>query len=153
MSDSQARVFYDRFAAEEMWGKDLSVYLGDIYHSSSRYCMIFASREYVAKKWPSFELGHAIARQIEDRGGYIRSCNCSLPGPKRGPDAWPRRPHAVRTGGSPRPGPAPRAVCMQELAPGPRCLTPEVGTGAEGMPPMWDNGMPAAPEGACGGRC
>ena len=71
MADSQVRVFYDRFAAEEMWGMDLSVYLGDIYHSSSRYCMIFASREYAAKKWPSFELGHAIARQIEDRGGYI----------------------------------------------------------------------------------
>lgn len=71
MVDNQVRVFYDRFAEEDMWGKDISVYLEGIYRSSSRYCMIFASCEYVAKKWPSFERAHAIARQIEDKGGYI----------------------------------------------------------------------------------
>lgn len=71
MVNNQVRVFYDRFAEDDMWGKDLSVYLESIYRSSSRYCMIFASREYAARMWPSFELAHAIARQIEDRGGHI----------------------------------------------------------------------------------
>lgn len=71
MVDSQVQVFYDGFAKEDMWGKELAVYLEGAYYSSSRYCMIFASREYVAKRWPAFERGHAIARQIEDRGGYI----------------------------------------------------------------------------------
>ena len=71
MVDGQVRVFYDRFAEEDMWGMDLSAYLEEVYYSSSRYCMIFASREYAAKSWPSFERGHAIARQIEDMGGYI----------------------------------------------------------------------------------
>lgn len=71
MADSQVRVFYDKFAVEDMWGRDLSIYFEGIYHSLSSYCMIFASREYVTKSWPSFERAHAIARQIEDRGDYI----------------------------------------------------------------------------------
>ena len=70
MADSQVRVFYDGFAAN-MWGRDLPIYFEEVYYSLSRYCMIFASREYATKMWPSFELGHAIARQIEDKGGYI----------------------------------------------------------------------------------
>ena len=71
MADSQVKVFYDGFAEEGMWGKELAVYLEGVYYSASRYCMIFASREYVAKRWPMFERAHAIARQIEDRGDYI----------------------------------------------------------------------------------
>lgn len=70
MLDRQVRVFYDRFA-ENIWGKDLAAYFGKIYYSSSCYRMMFASREYVAKIWPSFERAHAIARQVEDKGDYI----------------------------------------------------------------------------------
>ena len=71
MVDRQVRVFYDKFAEEDMWGKDLSAYLEEVYYSLSCYCMMFASREYAAKIWPTFERGHAIARQIEDKGNYI----------------------------------------------------------------------------------
>ena len=71
MVDNQVRVFYDGFAGDDMWGRDLSLYFEDIYRSSSRYCIIFASREYATKMWPSYERGHAIARQIEGRGNYI----------------------------------------------------------------------------------
>ena len=70
MANSQVRVFYDGFV-KDMWGRDLSVYFEEVYYSSSRHCMIFSSREYVTKTWPSFERAHAIARQIKQKGDYI----------------------------------------------------------------------------------
>lgn len=70
MVDMQVEVFYDGFV-DNMWGRDLSVYFEEVYYSLSCYCMIFSSREYVAKMWPSFERAHAIARQIKEKGDYI----------------------------------------------------------------------------------
>lgn len=65
------RVFYDEFFEGIMWGKDLSEYLWDVYYENSEYCMMFISNEYVQKAWPTFERKAAIARDIEELGGYI----------------------------------------------------------------------------------
>lgn len=70
MADSQARVFYDGSAAN-MRGGDPSACFEGVYCSLSCYCMIFSSRVYAAKMWPSLERAHAIARRIRDRGDYV----------------------------------------------------------------------------------
>ena len=53
--------------------------------------------------------------KFESAVGRVRSCKCSRAPPKRGPDACLRRPYGARTGGSPPPGPAPRAVGVRKL--------------------------------------
>ncbi len=65
------RVFFDLFFETKMWGKDLPSYLMNVYYKDSRYCMIFASKDYVSKAWPTYELRCAIARSIESMGEYI----------------------------------------------------------------------------------
>jgi len=64
-------VFYDEFYEGKMWGKDLSEYLWNVYYKNSKYCIMFISNEYVQKAWPSYEKRAAIARDIEELGGYI----------------------------------------------------------------------------------
>lgn len=65
------RVFFDKFLETKMWGKDLPSYLKKVYYDESQYCMIFISKDYVSKAWPTFELELAIARSIESMGDYI----------------------------------------------------------------------------------
>jgi hypothetical protein len=65
------RVFFDDFFETKMWGKDLAEYLKTVYYKESRYCMIFISKDYVSKAWPTFELKCAIAKSIESMGEYI----------------------------------------------------------------------------------
>jgi len=64
-------VFFDKFFETKMWGKDLADYLMKVYHQQSGYCMIFISKDYVSKAWPTYELKCAIARSIESMGEYI----------------------------------------------------------------------------------
>ena len=65
------RVFFDKFFETKMWGKELADYLLKVYYKESRYCMIFISKDYVSKAWPTYELKCAIARSIESMGEYI----------------------------------------------------------------------------------
>lgn len=64
-------VFFDPFYESKMWGRDLSEYLMNVYYRQSRYCMMFISRDYVSKAWPTHERRSAIARHVESRGDYI----------------------------------------------------------------------------------
>ena len=66
-------VFFDKDQDLEaqMWGKDMSEYLADIYYNKSRYCIMLISKAYVSKAWPTFERQNAIARQIKQMGNYI----------------------------------------------------------------------------------
>ena len=64
-------VFYDEFHSSHLWGKDLTVYLKEVYYSKSNWCIMFVSKEYVSKAWPSFERQNALARQLEIQHGYI----------------------------------------------------------------------------------
>lgn len=58
------RVFYDEFFQHELWGKDLTTYLADVFSKFSRYCLILVSKEYVDKVWSIFELKQALSKQI-----------------------------------------------------------------------------------------
>jgi hypothetical protein len=66
--DAGARVFYDGFYEEQLWGKDLPVFLGEVYRSKARYCVIFVSHEYAARNWTNHERQHAVARALQERG-------------------------------------------------------------------------------------
>ncbi len=45
--DAGFAVFYDAFYPEDLWGKDLPVFFGEIYRKAARYCVIFVSSNYV----------------------------------------------------------------------------------------------------------
>lgn len=62
------KVFYDNFYTADLWGKDLSVELGKIYHESSQFCIMILSQYYVDKMWTSFERQQAIERLVREKG-------------------------------------------------------------------------------------
>ena len=65
------RTFYDDYEQGTLWGKDLYAHLSEIYQYKCRYCVIFVSKEYAAKVWPSRELQSAQARALEEKEEYI----------------------------------------------------------------------------------
>lgn len=58
-----AQVFYDDYV--DLWGKDLTKELEQVYRHGSRFVVVFVSKEYVAKAWPNLERQHALAGRIE----------------------------------------------------------------------------------------
>jgi len=76
-------VFYDRHEQAALWGKDLYVYLADIYERQAHFAIIFISAAYVAKLWTSHERRSAQARAFADRQEYVlpaRFDDSELPG-------------------------------------------------------------------------
>jgi hypothetical protein len=65
------RVFYDRHAKAEMWGKDLYEHLDYVYGKAARYCVLFASDAYARKVWTSHERKSAQERAIGENREYI----------------------------------------------------------------------------------
>ena len=64
-------IFYDEFQQAELWGRDLSVALGNVYSREARYCLIVLSTDYVAKPWTNHERQNAISEFIRRRSEYI----------------------------------------------------------------------------------
>ena len=48
-------VFYDDFERIRLWGKHLVEELHDVYENRASYAVMFISREYVDKAWPTHE--------------------------------------------------------------------------------------------------
>ena len=71
LRESGISVFYDDFEKIELWGKDLSEFLDQIYRLKSKYCVIFISKHFVEKAWTTHERRSAVARAIEEKGEYI----------------------------------------------------------------------------------
>ena len=65
------RVFFDDYERDVLWGKDLYAHLSEVYQHMCRFCIIFVSKEYAAKVWPSRERESAQARAISERQEYI----------------------------------------------------------------------------------
>ena len=64
------RVFYDDDEKVNLWGKDLSSFLDDIYQNRCEYCIIFISKEYANKMWTNHERRSAQARALKERQEY-----------------------------------------------------------------------------------
>ena len=79
LRDAGASVFYDKFA--DLWGKDLTVELEQVYRSGSRYVVIFVSKEYVEKAWPNEERQHALSGRIErmDNSAQVQGVVATAP--------------------------------------------------------------------------
>lgn len=71
LRDNGVRVFYDDFEAATLWGKDLATYLDEIYRKRSRYCVLFASADYVRKTWTHHERASALDRLLRERDDYV----------------------------------------------------------------------------------
>lgn len=64
-------VFYDEFHKAKLWGKDLAAYFKEVYFSDSDKVIMFISKEYVSKFWPSYERKHALAKSLIVKDEYI----------------------------------------------------------------------------------
>jgi hypothetical protein len=70
--DAGYAVFYDDFYPEQLWGKNLTIFFDEIFRKKARYCVMFVSKEYQARKWTSHEARSAQARALEEKGNeYI----------------------------------------------------------------------------------
>jgi hypothetical protein len=77
------RVFYDEYAAAELWGNDLYVLLDEVYRKRARFTVVFVSRYYASKPWTRHERQSVQARALADIGPYllpVRLDDSELPG-------------------------------------------------------------------------
>lgn len=65
------RVFYDKYEAANLWGKDLYLHLIDIYKNKAKFCLMLISKHYAEKQWTSHERRAAQARAFEEHREYI----------------------------------------------------------------------------------
>ena len=68
---SGVRVFFDRDRETELLGEDLIPFLQRVFKDLATFCVMFISKDYVRKLWPSHERRSALARQIEQEEPYI----------------------------------------------------------------------------------
>lgn len=76
-------VFYDRFEIVSLWGKDLAEHLHHIYSAGSHFVVMFASRHYAKKAWPSRERQSALSRHFKgekDRILPVKHDDTEIPG-------------------------------------------------------------------------
>jgi hypothetical protein len=67
-------LFYAPFKESDLWGTDLTEELDIIYRMEGRYCVMFLSKEYADKAWPTHERRSAMARAVQQRTRYILPC-------------------------------------------------------------------------------
>lgn len=80
---SGVSLFYDDYEEATLWGKDLYEHLYKVYSGSGRYCVMFISKHYAEKVWPTHERRSAFEKAIEAKGEYIlpaRFDDTELPG-------------------------------------------------------------------------
>lgn len=76
-------LFYDDYEEATLWGKNLHEHLHKVYSGSARYCVMFISKYYAEKVWPTHERRSAFARAVEAKEEYIlpaRFDDTELPG-------------------------------------------------------------------------
>ena len=65
------RVYYDAYDQANLWGRDLGEYFSEVFQDRCRYCIVFASKEYATKMWPTFELENALKKATTSNIGFI----------------------------------------------------------------------------------
>ncbi len=77
-------VFYDDYEQASLWGKNLLEHLEDVYGRKARFCVMFASRAYAQKAWPTHERRAAQERAFQEKGDDyilpIRLDDTKIPG-------------------------------------------------------------------------
>ncbi len=71
LRENDVSLFYDNFEEATLWGKNLTEHLHKVYSSSARYCVMFISKYYADKVWPTHERRSAFEKAIESKEEYI----------------------------------------------------------------------------------
>ena len=71
LRDKGLRVFYDRFETANMWGKDLSEFLHEVYSGRARFCVPITSQYYISKPFPRHERRSAQSRALRQDEEYL----------------------------------------------------------------------------------
>jgi len=74
LKSKNVKLFYDQHQESQLWGRDLSMELEVVYKSLGRYCLMFVSKYYAAKAWPTLERKSAMIRAIQQEHRYILPC-------------------------------------------------------------------------------
>ncbi len=83
LKEKSVRVFFADFSESELWGKDLYEHFDFIYRKAARFCVVFISKEYARKSWPTHERRSAQARSMSQNSEYVlpaRFDNTPVPG-------------------------------------------------------------------------
>lgn len=65
------KVFYDKFEQAKLWGKNLQIYLTDLYRLRAKYCVVLLSKNYKESRWTNQELKAILSRAFEANEDYI----------------------------------------------------------------------------------
>jgi AbiJ N-terminal domain 3/TIR domain len=68
---NEVSLFYDNYEEASLWGKDLVEHLHKVYSGPARYCVMFISKHYADKVWPTHERRSAFEKAIETKEEYI----------------------------------------------------------------------------------
>lgn len=71
LRSSGLRVFYDGFEKNSIWGKSQLEVFQNVYAEESDYVVLFISKDYCSKPWPSFEAQHSIMRILQGESGRV----------------------------------------------------------------------------------
>ena len=84
LTNAGIRVFYDSFEQADFWGRNLVEHLGDVYSQHARFCVMFASKAYAQKAWPTHERRAAQERAFREAASEyilpIRIDETKIPG-------------------------------------------------------------------------
>jgi hypothetical protein len=83
LRDAGMRVFYDSFESADLLGVDLYSHLDEIYNRGSRYCVLFASEDYLRRMWTGHERISAQDRALRSPAAYVlpvRFDDAEIPG-------------------------------------------------------------------------
>lgn len=56
LKEKDIKIFYDEYEKVELWGKDLYVYLDEVYQNKAKYCIMFISCHSSEKLWTNHVL-------------------------------------------------------------------------------------------------
>jgi len=71
LKENGIKYFYDKENKAEQWGKNLAEYFGDLYSNKAEFCIMFISKEYNERMWPTHERRSALDRAIKSKEEYI----------------------------------------------------------------------------------
>lgn len=83
--ENHRNIFYDKYEAASLWGKDLYTHLDEVYRKKARYCVVFLSENYRKKLWTNHERESAQARAFQENKEYllpVRLDDTEIPGIK-----------------------------------------------------------------------
>lgn len=71
LKNNDVNVFYDQFETPNIWGKNLYMFLADVYENKAEYCIVLMSKNYNKRIWTRHEINSAFGRVIKQKKEYI----------------------------------------------------------------------------------